>query len=249
MRRVQIASILGIVAVTAVVIASCTPTASTRFTVSLENVSTAPAQATELLDVTPRILVDGQDITSPLSPAVWVVHTGANPLFTSGQAASDALEALAEDGDPSLLVPALQTAAGVKSVGLVNTPEGSSAAGPIGPGGRYQFSFNAVAGDRLSVATMFVQSNDLFYAPGANGIQLFGESGPVLGDVTSQLQLWDAGTEVNQRPGVGEDQAPRQAGPNTGTAEGGTVGLVNDAYTYPDTADQIQLSVLSAGAS
>jgi len=39
------------------------------------------------------------------------------------------------------------------------------------PGSAYEFSVTAKAGDRLSFATMFVQSNDLFYAPhqaGAN---------------------------------------------------------------------------------
>ena len=39
------------------------------------------------------------------------------------------------------------------------------------------------------------------------------------GDITSKVMLWDAGTEVNQKPGEGADQAPRQAGPNTGTME------------------------------
>ena len=69
----------------------------------------------------------------------------------------------------------------------------------------------------LSFATMFVPSNDLFFAPDENGIPLFDETGmPKAGDATQYLMLWDAGTEENQEPGVGANQAQRQSGPNTG---------------------------------
>ena len=101
------------------------------------------------------------------------------------------------------------------------------------PGSSYTFTVDAVPGDMLSFGTMFVQSNDLFYAPSGNGIALFNGSLGVSGDVTSQIMLWDAGTESNERPGVGVNQAPRQSGPNTGDDEGGNVRLEDDAYDYP----------------
>ena len=92
----------------------------------------------------------------------------------------------------------------------------------IGPGGMYSFSFNAGKGHYLSLATMFVQSNDLFYAPAMDGIPLYDGSGnAVTGDMTAMLNLWDAGTEVNEEPGAGPNQAPRQSGPNTGMDENG----------------------------
>ena len=77
---------------------------------------------------------------------------------------------------------------------------------------------------------MLVQSNDWFFAFAPEGLELFDEGGaPVTGDVTDQVAVWDAGTEVDQEPGVGEDQAPRQAGPNTGDADpDATVRLVED---------------------
>ena len=77
---------------------------------------------------------------------------------------------------------------------------------------------------------MFVQSNDLFYAPSGNGIALWTSGGnPLSGDITNMIQLWDAGTEIDQTPGVGGDQAPRQSGPNTGAADpNNTVREVND---------------------
>ena len=75
----------------------------------------------------------------------------------------------------------------------------------------------AVPGYKLTFATMYMQSNDWSFAPGADGIELFDADGePLVGDVTSSVYLWDAGTEADQTPGEGADQAPRQSGPNTG---------------------------------
>lgn len=64
-------------------------------------------------------------------------------------------------------------------------------------------------GDRISFETMFVPSNDLFLSLGEAGIPLFenGKSGG--GDITSQVELWDAGTEQNQT-GVGPAAKPNQ---------------------------------------
>jgi hypothetical protein len=125
------------------------------------------------------------------------------------------------------------------SVQVFNTPVGMTNAGPIGPGGAYEFTFTAKPGTKLMLAQMFGQSNDLFYAPDPKGIDLFDKSGNAIsGDVTSQIQLWDADTEVNQEPGFGADQAPRQKAPNTGAEEHNAIGAVKDSFTYP-TVDQV----------
>jgi len=64
----------------------------------------------------------------------------------------------------------------------------------IPPGGEYSFSFHAGIGHYLSFATMFAQSNDLFYAPDDAGISLYDDTGnPITGDITSMVYLWDAG--------------------------------------------------------
>jgi hypothetical protein len=174
-------------------------------------------------------------LTVPLAPGVWAVYTESNPIFEQGEADPDrGLEALAEDGDPSQLNASLEGYMGVQSHGVFNTPVDAESPGPLGPGGVYEFTFSAEEGQRLSFATMFVQSNDLFYAP-EGGIELFSESGePISGDISGQIELWDAGTEVNQVPGIGPDQAPRQAGADTGAEEEGVVGPVHDMYTYPE---------------
>ena len=133
---------------------------------------------------------------------------------------------------------------GIESSGAFAIPEGQSSAGVILPGQAYVFTVSAEPGDMLSLATMFVQSNDLLYAPDEAGIDLFSSTGsPVSGNVTAQLLLWDAGTEVNEEPGVGLNQAPRQSGPNTGADENGLVRSVDDGYSYPDVASVILVTI------
>ncbi|MDX1450450.1 MAG: spondin domain-containing protein, partial [Acidimicrobiia bacterium] len=104
----------------------------------------------------------------------------------------------------------------------------------------------AAPGARLTLATMFVQSNDFFYAPSGSGIELFENDGtPVTGDITSSFLLWDAGTEIDQEPGPGADQAPRQSGPDTGASDpDNTVRLASDDFgNLPAVADVIQVTI------
>ncbi len=190
------------------------------------------------------ILAQATGINQVLSPGVWATHTDAAPLFTSGEPdRGDGLEAIAEDGNPGMLggVLALET---VTTGGAFAVPVGSEGPGPVGPGGAYEFTVAAEPGAALSVVTMFVQSNDLFVAPDEMGIPLWDDNGnPISGDVTDQLALWDAGTEVNELPGFGLNQAPRQAGADTGADEGGNVRLVDDGFTYPALSDVLSLTV------
>ncbi|MEM6768020.1 MAG: spondin domain-containing protein, partial [Bacteroidota bacterium] len=76
-------------------------------------------------------------------------------------------------------------------------------------------------------------------------IPLFDSAGdPVLGDVTDQVLLWDAGTELNEQPGVGMNQAPRQSGPDTGDADtDDIVRIVDDAFTYPAVNEVIRVTL------
>lgn len=194
-------------------------------------------------------LASHSGITVPLAPGVFAVSASPGILFTAGQPdLGKGLEALAEDGQPATLAAALAANSQVSASGAFSTPVGASAPGAIGPGKSYQISFDAVPGDHLFLATMFVPSNDLFYAPADSGIALFNGSTPVSGDVTSQITLWDAGTEVNQEPGVGPDQPQRQTALNTGTSEQSPVepiGQVGDGFTYPGTSDIIKITIMS----
>lgn len=317
--------------------------AQTSFTVRIENVSDGETLST----------TEGK-VPVPLAPGVWVVHSSGTPLFTEGELDFGlGLEALAEDGDPSLLIAALSgdmthehddgmmaddsmasddsmsdsddamsddsmedssmasddtmednsmaddsmaddsmsddsmadsesddsmedstmaddsmsddsmedssmaddsmaddsmtddamMADGMMAAhyGVFNTPVGADSAGPLLPGGVYEFTFDAVAGDRLSFATMFVQSNDWFYAPAPEGVALFDDAGnPISGDIA--VSLWDAGTEVNEEAGVGANQAPRQMGFDDGEAESSPVTLVGEVMLNGDVV-KVTLSV------
>jgi len=212
------------------------------FTVRVENVSTAQTLK----------LSNGMTAPAPTAPLLWTITDAGNPLFSTGTAdRGQGLEQLAEDGNPGVLADYITSK--VKSVvhsGVVTTPSGDKGPGPITPGKAYEFTVSAAPGQRLTLAMMFGQSNDLFYAPGAKAIALFDDKGqPLTADITSQLQLWDAGTEVNEEPGLGPNQAPRQAAPNTGTAEKGKVMLVKDAFRYPPVRDVVRVSVKPSAAT
>ncbi|OQP39959.1 hypothetical protein A4H97_17230 [Niastella yeongjuensis] len=70
------------------------------------------------------------------------------------------------------------------------------------PGQSTTFTFSAAKNQRLTFATMYGWSNDLFFAPDNPGIKLYNDDGsPITGDVSAQIKLWDNGTRVNQVPG------------------------------------------------
>ena len=174
-----------------------------------------------------------------LAPGAFELNDHPLSFFAAGEADRGlGLEALAEDGDPSVLAGTIGEMMGGDEmagfmVSVFNTPVGADSAGPAGPGAAYEFSIDAYPGQYLTLATMFVQSNDWFFAPGEEGLELFNAEGlPNSGDITDQFFLWNAGTEVDQTPGEGADQAPRQAGPNIGEIENGLVSLVEDFTNF-----------------
>lgn len=210
-------------------------TKATMFTVRIENVSKGNVLQ----------LSSGSSAPFAVSPGLWVVHTTNGLIFNGGDRdRGQGLETQAEDGDPGQLAESLKGKPGIMTLGVFNTPVGAVKPDAIGPGGAYEFSFSATPGSRLTITEMFGQSNDLFYAPGESGISLFdGKGQPIRGDVTRELILWDAGTEMNQEPGAGPDQAPRQKAPNTGPAEMAPIHPVKDGFVYPRTMDVLRVTI------
>mgnify|MGYP000725354931 CR=1 FL=1 len=100
--------------------------------------------------------------------------------------------------------------------------------GPAFPGASFKFTFHAGRGHRLSFATMYGASNDLFFAPAGTGIELFNGNTPLEGDITSLIGLWDAGTEVNH---TGTDEDPHQPVMN--------IADVGDPHDYGSVASNI----------
>ena len=169
-------------------------------------------------------------VKAPIAPGVFVVSESKSPIFKIGKAAgTDGLEALAEDGNFEPLQKALQA----------KFPDH---AGMFVPG--LEFTFTAKPGERLSFATMFVQSNDKFYAPKGGSLALFdGKGKPISGDLTASVRLFDAGSEIDQQPGAGADQAPRQKAANQGTQQGGPVTEAKDGFAYPSVANVIRVEI------
>ncbi len=192
-----------------------------RFTVTIKNVAT---------DMTLR-LPDGSATRAPIAPGAYaILEAGASAFEPGAPAQGEALEHLAEDGNAAPLIDSLKLLPGVREAGM------------FVPG--QSFDVTAKPGEKLVFLTMFVQSNDLFYAPADGGIALFDASGkPLAGDATDRVRLWDAGTEVNEIPGAGPNQAPRQAKPDTGPDENGTVHPVTDGFDYPEVNQVVDVTI------
>ena len=210
-------------------------TKQTKFTVRVENISRPDAQTAS----------DGTKWSFALSPGLWVLNEKKSGLFTEGRVAMKGLESQAEDGDPSGLAGSPMMSHHASSLhGVFNTPIGMMGPGPIRPGDKYEFSFSASPGMKLSLTMMNGQSNDEFYAPDENGIALFDAKGmPLSGDVTAKLILWDAGTEVNEELGIGPNQGPRQKGPNTGPDEHGVVTRAKSEAIYTKNAELFRVTI------
>ena len=215
----------------------------TLFAVTVENVSDSDTLNT----------ADGAQPV-PLSPGAYAVHSGENPIFTTGESATEALARLAEDGFPLRLVDGMETSLfqelavddDVTESGYFVSMDGGLP--PLNPGESSTFYLTASEGQALSFATMFVPSNDAFFAPGEDGIHLFENGSPISCEVTDEITLWDAGTEENQPPGTGEDTKPNQplTAIDVGPDENSTVmpiREVGDGFEYPEVSDVIEVTV------
>jgi hypothetical protein len=214
---------------------------ATTFTATIENVSNETGAT---LDPSG----EASDVPVVLSPGAFAVHERGEPMFTSGEPErNNGLEEVAEDGVPDRLVDSLADDDLVSQAGAFATPVGESRPAPLAPGMSYEFEFEAEPPARyLSLVTMFVQSNDLFYAlGGAGGLRVLGGMDSADGDVTDAVGLWDAGTEINEEPGAGANQAPRQPGPGVGLVERGTVAPIEDVngYDYPAAEDVLRVTL------
>lgn len=207
-----------------------------KFTVLVQNISVADGQTAK----------NGAKWSFALSPGLWVLDQNKFTLFADGKPASKGLEMQAEDGMPGMLAQELAETSHASFLhGVFNTPKLAMAPGPIRPGESYEFTVNAMPGQKLMLTMMNGQSNDEFYAPEADGIALFDGKGVALtGDITRKFVLWDAGTEVNEELGVGANQGPRQAGLNTGADEHGVVRRATKEKIYNQTAKLFRVFII-----
>ncbi|MFO7564869.1 MAG: spondin domain-containing protein [Enhygromyxa sp.] len=180
-------------------------------------------------------------VSSPLSGVVWAVHDGEVGLFATGSQASAGLERLVEDGRPQLLLEQLEQ---LEDAGEIERHGLAPADGAvIEPGATVEFRFHASPGAHLDFVTGYLAANDKFVAGRSTGVPLFDERGePRTGELDWALGLFDAGTEVDEPPGLGANQFERQSRRNGGGPdENGLVREVHGEWmgtTYPR-AEQI----------
>ncbi len=126
--------------------------------------------------VTIENLTDGQ----PFTPPVLVAHSSEMDLFETGEAASNEIAQLAENGNGDPLV-ALANGAGATVV---------AHDAPVMPGETATLSISAESGMYLSAAFMLICTNDGF--SGVDSWML-----PASGSQTVETNAYDAGSEQN----------------------------------------------------
>lgn len=144
-----------------------------------------------------RITLTNLSNGQPVSPLAVVLHRTGYRAFVPGQAASDAVEALAEGGDPGPLLSAAMVDARVLDSGRTDAA--------LAPGASAILRLGTGAGDvHLSLLGMLVKTNDGFVA--LDDVDL---SAIASGQQTVYHGLvYDAGTEANSEtaatvPGLG----------------------------------------------
>lgn len=138
-------------------------------------------------------------IYTPLSPVLVVIYNSTeNPFYKIGEKdRGEGLKDLAQKGNADILAAALKTKSGVKSVYVLkdatNTLLLPNFNGVAGGKATQQFTYNS--GDKIAIATMYGFSNDWFFATKDSDI-----SASQIGDVSSQIGLFDNGTIIDQYP-------------------------------------------------
>lgn len=147
-----------------------------------------------------ELSVTNLTVGQPLSPVALVVADDSYRLFEIGEPASIELEYIAEGGDNSFLISALESSSTV-----------ASGAGIIAPGMSETIEFSlpedALDASYLSAVTMLVNTNDAITA--IRGISLAGME--VGESISRRTVAYDSGTEANSE----------MAGTIPGPADGG----------------------------
>ncbi|MEO0435911.1 MAG: spondin domain-containing protein [Pseudomonadota bacterium] len=180
-----------------------------------EPVVTTPPDPEPVVNAAFEVSVVNLTLGQPLSPIAAVVHDGDFRAFTVGEAATDGLELLAEEGDNSGF---LEEASGRAE---------ASGEAPVGPGASdtllIELDGDDVSSAAITVMTMLVNTNDAI--AGVNSLDI---SALAVGDsVVMNSVAYDAGTEANTE----------QAGTIPGPADGGEG--FNDARD--DISDQVTM--------
>lgn len=198
----------------------------------------------------PGALVDSQGVAHDIAfaPAILIAHASDFVLFEPGSASSwDGFEAITEDGNNVGLINALVGEEAIRDLTTFARTDADYNELPLLPGQSVTASVVAEPGDHLTWVSMYGQSNDVFVGTPPGGVEAFVDRAPIAGDLSSQIGLYDGGTEVNEEPAVGPNQPGRQASPNTGEDENGVVTEVDgtdaSGWTYPAPDQMLSVGV------
>lgn len=184
--------------------------------------SAADAEHDRGNNATYRVTIENiADGFQPLSPAGVAIHNRRADVWSTGSPATAAVAAIAEDANAGVFVDTYSDVTGVR-----NAFVGGEA--PAGPGGTIEFEFDARRGQRISLVSMLVNTNDAF--TGLDSVRLRN------GTREYYVDAYDAGTEANN------ESASHIPGPVGGNAfvrdpEGGVIvphpGVVGGADLDP----------------
>lgn len=194
----------------------------------------------------------GEKFDVMLPPALLIWHTEEFQLISAGDVASTQLEALAEDGNPRPLLQYLAVdVPGVEVIDVLAaggvSPDGNYDESAMLPGQQASVTRTPLTATHMTLIFMFAWSNDVV----VSGVfPIDATSAPADAGPTTALAMYDAGTEVNQEPGAGADQAPLQTAPNTGADEGGVItefaGDDGFGHVYPLVQDFARVEITEA---
>lgn len=178
------------------------------------------------LNVTIENLSPGNGIN--LTPFWIAFHDGSFDIYDRDQAASSALESLAEDGNTGPISELFKNNAVPGVDATITEPNGFAGAPVFDPGSSATFKIDVDENTAryFSYASMIIPSNDAFVANG-NPLEheIFNTTGDFVGPISFTVwgnQVLDAGTEQNTETNAA---FLNQSSPNTGDAENGTVQL------------------------
>ncbi len=131
-----------------------------------------------------RVTITNLTRAQVFSPPVVVSHNSSVALFAAGDAASDALVAMAEDGQTAPLVALAEGTAGVSGV--------AAASGPVLPGASLSVEVSGRVNHRITAVGMLVNTNDTFFG-------LSGAAAPWSRRAAYRYDVpaYDAGSEAN----------------------------------------------------
>lgn len=159
----------------------------------------------------------------PFSPPVAATHQKSIRMFSVGALATDELAAIAQDGNEGPMVALFQASAKATDVVDVGRPVTASGTTVGSFTDTVSFEIDAAPGDRLSLATMLICTNDGFL--GLDAVKL-----PTSGSETFLLNGYDAGREQNTERSVnivdpcsGLNPGFPLAGDPNGNIDGGAV--------------------------